>query len=294
MLMRRRLILAAGCAALGALVVPEVGAVGGRPLRMGIFPRRNASLTMSLFQPLADFLQSQLGRNVVLETNKDFPAFWDAVRQRRYDIVHFNQYHYLQARLHYGYRVVARNVEFGSDVIAGALYVRAESRLQRTEELRGHKVVFGGDRSAMMSYIVPTWLLRQAGLKAGDYVEEFAVSPPNAVFAAYYRQTDAAGAGDMVARLPMVTEAIDMQKMRILAISPPMPQLPWAVRDDLPLELRQLITELLVGLTNHPQGREVLADAKLSALRAVDDEAYDRLEAIVREVLGEQALMDGQ
>jgi len=62
------------------------------PLVLGIFPRRNAVDTVRMFTPLAQYLSRRLGREVRVETSKDFESFWQGVIQRRYDIVHYNQF----------------------------------------------------------------------------------------------------------------------------------------------------------------------------------------------------------
>jgi phosphonate transport system substrate-binding protein len=64
--------------------------------------------------------------------------------------------------------------------ISGTIFVRRDSGIERLEQL-WEKILFGGGPRAMMSYIVPTYLLPQAGLKAGDYDKTYAINPPHAV-----------------------------------------------------------------------------------------------------------------
>ena len=54
-----------------------------------------------------------------LVTAKSFAAFWTEVTQRRYDIVHYNQYHYIRSAS--DYEVIAHIEEFGKSTIAGAI-----------------------------------------------------------------------------------------------------------------------------------------------------------------------------
>ncbi|MGD8639645.1 MAG: PhnD/SsuA/transferrin family substrate-binding protein [Gammaproteobacteria bacterium] len=162
---------------------------------MGVFPRRNAKVTMKLFNPIAKYLSRKLGREVELVISKDFESFWEGVTEQRYDLVHYNQYHYLESHKKYGYQVIAKNEEFGSSRISGVITIRVDSGIRSVLDLKGKKIVFGGGPKAMMSYIVPTYLLREGGLRAGDYEEAFARNPPNAILSAYFRQSAAAGAG---------------------------------------------------------------------------------------------------
>ncbi len=257
-------------------------------LRVGIFPRRNATQTATLFKPMLDYLGQQLERPVELITARDFPAFWEGVEARRFDLVHFNQYHYIKSHAYHGYDAVLSNQEFGEDDMAGAIYVRKDSGIKRVEQLRGRNIVFGGGKSAMMSYIIPTDLLRAAGLNQGDYRETFAISPPNSVFAVYFEQADAAGAGEVVWRLPLVSQRIDSGQLELIAVSEGAPHLPWAVREELDPDLKKRIVETLSNLENSEQGRGILKSAKLTGMRPIDDAAYDAHREIIFRVLGEK------
>ena len=88
-------------------------------LTLGIFPRYKATVTTTMFKPLADHLGERLHRKVTLVTAKDFDSFWKAVTEQRYDIVHYNQYHYIHSAHHY--TVIAHQQEFGKDAVGGAL-----------------------------------------------------------------------------------------------------------------------------------------------------------------------------
>jgi phosphonate transport system substrate-binding protein len=256
-------------------------------LVMGVFPRRSASETVELFQPIAAFLERELQRPVRLETAKDFDTFWQGVQHDRYDLVHYNQYHYLISHRQHGYQVILKNEELGEATIAGAILARKDSPYENLSDLKGKRIVFGGDPKAMQSYIVARYLLEQAGLKPGDYIEEFAKNPPNAIFSAFYGQADAAGAGDKVLRLDTVKNRIDIEQMRYLAVSEQMPHLPWAVKGTLPADTRARIQSLLAGLQASETGRKLLAGAKLSGLLVATDAEYDVARKIVAEVYDE-------
>lgn len=257
-------------------------------LLMGVFPRRNATLTSQLFSPLADYLSQQLNREVKLETAKDFPSFWEGVVAGRYDIVHYNQYHYIQSADKYA--VIVCNEEGGTDSIAGALYVRRDSGITEVEQLRGKRIIFGGGIDAMMSHIVPNYILRQAGLGEGDYQAIFASNPLNAVLAVHFRQADAGGAGDIVMNLPKIKKITEEDTLTYLATSEPIKHLPWTVRRDMDKSLRERIRTLLIGLDTTERGRDILRAARLTGMNAVTDSDYDTARTIIREVMPDQQM----
>ncbi len=254
------------------------------PLIMGVFPRRNATLTTHLFTPMTEHLGQQLGREVRLMTAKDFPSFWRGVTDQTYDIVHYNQYHYIISAD--AYQVVAHNREFGRSDVSGALYVRKDSGITEVGQLRGRRIIFGGGEDAMMSYILPRYLLLEAGLSNNDYDTQFANSPPNALMALYFNQTEASGAGDILIDLPVVKNNINTSELTHLASTAPVLHLPWAVKKGMDSRLRAQIQRALVELETTDQGQAILKQAKMTGIGAAKDGDYDPHRQIIAKVVG--------
>ena len=255
-------------------------------LIIGIFPRRNASTTIKFFTPLTKYLSTKLGREVKLETAKDFPSFWQKVLLQRYDIVHFNQYHYIKMHDENKYRAILQNEEFGKKLIAGAITVRKDSGINSIQDLKNKKIIFGGGKRAMIAYVVPTALLHRAGLKKGDYIEQFSKNPPNSLLSVYYKQAEAAGTGDIVLNLPVLRNSIDTSKIKYLTTSKPFAHLPWAVKTSMPQSLSKKIQELMLDLNNSDKGKEILRKSKLTGIHVADDKDYDSYRKILHEVFG--------
>ena len=255
---------------------------------LGVFPRRNYTTTIKMFTPLASYLSQRIGRKVVVETAPDFKTFWVGVTRNRYDLVHLNQYQYVKAKYLYGYRVIAKNEEFGKSTISGAMVTRVDSNFKSVTDLKGKKIIFGGGRSAMMSYIMPTSLLRRAGLEKKDYTEKFSNNPPNAALAVFFKQADAGGTGNIVLQLPVVNKQIDTKTLKYLAVGKPMAHLPWAVKKSTKLQEQKKIQEILTSLNKSEEGRRILKISKLTGLVTATDAEYDQHRRVIREVLGEK------
>jgi phosphonate transport system substrate-binding protein len=263
------------------------GRASEKPLTVGIFPRYNITTTHTLFTPMLNYLGKQLGREIQIVTARDFSSFWQALKTQQFDVVHCNQYQYILAHELYGYEALVRNVEFGESTMAGALMVRKDSHFTKITDLRGKKILFGGDKMAMQSYIAATWLLRQAGLKSGDYEELFALNPPNAAISTHMKQADAAGVGDVVIRLDAVKKAIDVSTMTYLAKSEPMPQLPWATHPKLAVAIRKKLQTLFIDMKKDADGQAALDQAGLSGFVITHDKDYASARSMVRGVYGD-------
>lgn len=265
-------------------VWPLAACAADDTLVMGVFPRLNAVETTTRYAPLAGYLGKQLGREVRLVTSKDFESFWQGVMERRYDIVQYNQYHYIRSSK--DYRVIAHNKEFGKSTVAGVLYVRKDSGITQLTQLRGRTVLFGGGEDAMISYIAPVYLILQAGLRKDEFKSQFAVNPINSVIGVYRKQADAAGSGDGAIEQPVLKNAINTDELTILAVSEKLLHLPWAVKRTMPAKLRDSIQSTLINLENSEAGRKVLKFAVMTGIGKAEDKDYDPHRKMVRAVMG--------
>ena len=275
---------------LAALLLPAASytrAESSESLRVAIFPRRNASVTYTMYMPFVRYMAERLGRDMQLEIFKDFKSFWQEFQQKQFDVVHFNQYHYILARKLYGYKVIVRNQEFGSSTIAGAIIVRKDSGVEDITDLKGKNILFGGGPRAMQSYIAPVWLLQNAGLQKGDYNERFAINPPNAVISTYLRRADAAGTGDVIIRLDMVKKIIDVSEMQYLARTEPLAHLPWAVHPRVAGDTRQALQQAMLELDDSPAGQSILSSLRLTGLVEAVESDYTIPEKIIKDVYGD-------
>ncbi len=255
---------------------------------LGVFPRRPVAMTHKAFKPLAEKLSQELGEPVKLVVPKNFKEFWKGVKSKQFDLVHYNQYHYIKSHAEQGYQVIVANEEFGNKQIAGSLVVRSDSGINRIDDLRGKTILFGGGKKAMGSYIAPTAILKKAGLTAGsDYQVKFAKNPPGAVIGVYNQASDAAGSGNVILRIKAVTKKIDASQMKILAESESFTHLPWAVSSNVSQAKAKKIANVMTGLKSSAEGKAILKAAKVTAFNAVSDSDYDKVREITRFAIGE-------
>jgi phosphonate transport system substrate-binding protein len=276
-------------AVLGILcaLFPPITYADPEELVVGVFPRRPALQTQQMFTPLVSRLGAQLGMATRLEVPPDFPAFWKAIREGRYDLVHYNQYHYVRSRKEFGHRVVAMNEEYGQNTIRAALWVRKDAGIRRAADLKHKKIVFGGGRKAMVSYIMATDLLRQAGLQDRDYISQFTINPLHALKAVYYQQGVAAGLSRSAYRQSVLRDKLDFDDLTPLLVSEPVAMLPWAVTANVSVALQRDITTAMLALGESEDARADLALADLTALVPATDADYDPHRRIIERVLQE-------
>jgi len=276
-------------ASIGTLLTLLGSAQAIADITLGIFPRRPVAATHKAFKPLREHLEKQLGEPVRLVVPKDFKAFWDGVEKKQFDLVHYNQYHYIKSHKELGYEVIVANEEFGNKQIAGALTVRKDSGIKTVADLKGKTILFGGGKKAMGSYIAPTAILKTAGLNEGkDYTVKFAKNPPSAVIGVYNNAAAAAGSGNVVVRINAVTKKINADDIVILAESDQFTQLPWAVKSDMPPAKVKKIQDVMVGLKANTEGQEILKAAKVTGFYPVSDSDFAKVRELTKFAVGEE------
>lgn len=270
----------------GTLITLMGSGVALADLKLGVFPRRPVAVTHNLFKPLAEKLSAELGEPVQLVVAKDFKSFWKGVQNKEYDLVHYNQYHYLLSNKGQGYKVIAVNEEFGSSEIAGALSIRKDSGITSVDGLKGKTILFGGGKKAMGSYIAVVSILKSAGLEADkDYTVQFAKNPPSAVIGVFNKAADAAGSGDVILEVAAVKSKVDVSQMTILATSDKFIQLPWAVKGDMAADKVAKIQSIMTGLK--ASSPDVLKGAKVTNFIAASDADFGKVREMVKSVTGE-------
>lgn len=247
----------AGCLLLALLPV-FASAAEDAPLRFGVFPRWNAQIMVAEFTPLAQALGKSVGRDVRIETDKDFASFMQRVYAREFDLIHVNQLQYLQAHDQAGYQAIAKLCESADCTIRAVIVTRADSGVRDIAGLRGGTVAFGG-QGAMVSHVLARELLRRNGLADSDYRSVFAKNPPNALLTVYNGAADAAGVGSPVFERPEITRRLDTGRLRVLLESAPVPPLPIAVRGDLDPALTKALRDALLNLARTTEGSTLLA-----------------------------------
>ena len=263
--------------------------IGADELQMGVFPRRNKDLTHKLFKPLADHLSQALGQPVKLQIASDFATFWGNVAQGKYDIMHYNQLHYVKAHKKFGHQVIVSNIELNKSSIASSIIIRKDSGIKSIKDLKGKKVIFGGGVQAMVAYVGTVDMLHKFGLQQDrDYVKQFANNPTNACRAVFAGLADACGAGDVMLEIPYSKNIMDVSQMMVLKRGPALAHLPWAVSKDLPGKKIQLIQEAMLSLNKNESGRQLLKQMHLSGFARVSDADYDVYRETIFRVLQEK------
>jgi len=239
-----------------ALIAASGAAVARRPhyLRFGVLPLQSPTMLAGMFLPLTDALQHALHRPVQFVTAPNFAAFMRRVRRREYDIIYLNPLLYTRAR-RWGYHVI---VKVAGEPFAGILVVRRNSPIHALGPHvlpPGLRVGFP-DPNAYAATIMTRQYMETRGIHVNrDLKVKYFGSQDSALMAVYYGMVGMAGT--WLPSLRSMPPRVQ-RELRVIAQTPPQPQMPIAVLDDMPAHETDQIRKLLTHLTATASGRTVL------------------------------------
>ncbi|OBS10503.1 phosphate/phosphite/phosphonate ABC transporter substrate-binding protein [Acidihalobacter prosperus] len=227
----------------------------GRWLRFGVLPLQSPTKLADMFMPLVEYLQRSLHRPVQFVTAPSFTIFMQRVMHHDYDIVYLNPLLFTQAEKA-GYDAVAKVL---GEPFTGILVVRRDSPLHGIDPAQWHKGLIVGfpDPRAYAATVMTRGYLRTHGVDVTHCCRIRYFGSQDSVLMAL--NSGLVGvAGTWWPSLRSMPPAI-RRNLRVIAETPPQPQMPIAVLDSLPAALRQDITASLLALHTHPRDRAILS-----------------------------------
>lgn len=275
---RRLGLLTVGLASL--VVVGCGGSEGDETLSVGLIPNQSPDEVQAEYQPLEEYLSEELDRPVELEVPTSYNAVVEAMTSGELDLAYFGGLTYIQARERADISplVTEINPRTGDTTYRSAIITPTDSDIQEVEDLEGRDFAFGSVSSTSGS-LYPSIMLNDAGIDyRTDLGESTYTGGHDATAQAVVNDRVDAGGIEYRILLDLVEEgAIDEDAYRVVAMSDPVEGYPWAVRDDLPEELKEQTAQAFLDI-EEPE--------LLDLLRA---EGYERVEASDYEEVEEQA-----
>ena len=274
-------------ASLLALVLMGCGGGGGgsasgeeEPLQLGLIPNQNPEEVEAQYQPLEDYLKEELGREVVVSVPTTYNAVVEAMVSGELDLAYFGGLTYVQARERADVHPVFTeiNPDTGTTKYRSLIIVPADSDIEEVEDIEGQTFAFGSVSSTSGS-LYPSIMLAQAGIDYRTDLEEVIYTGGHDATAQAVANGRVAAGGleDRILYDLQEEGIVEEGSVRVIEESEPIEGYPWVVRDDLPDDTEQEITEAFLGIKD-PE--------LLDLLRA---EGYERVEASDYDYVEEQA-----
>ena len=230
-------------------------------LKVALLPDENASELIKRNQPLKDYLESTLGKEVELIVTTDYSSMIEAMRFGRIDLAYFGPLSYVMAKSKSDIEPFAAMIVDGKPTYRSIIIANADSGVESYADIKGKKMAYG-DRASTSSHLIPkTVLMESSGLEAGrDYEAHFVGSHDSVAVNVANGNAEAGGLSEVI-----------FQNVKVLGYSGEFPQYPWAMRSNLAPELKEKVRNAFISIDD----KEILSNLKAEGFAAISDSDYD-------------------
>jgi len=246
-------------------------------LKVALLPDENASELIKRNQPLKDYLEITLGKEIQLIVTTDYSSMIEAMRFGRIALAYFGPLSYVMAKSKSDIEPFAAMVVDGKPTYRSIIIANADAGLDSFADIKGKKMAYG-DRASTSSHLIPkTVLLEQAGLEADkDYEAHFVGTHDAVAVNVANGNADAGGLSEVIFEHVMDRGLIDRNRVKVLGYSGDFPQYPWAMRSNLDPELKTRIQNAFVQIDDP----DILKSLKAEGFAPITDEDYDVIRAM--------------
>lgn len=274
----RRCFVQSMAAGLLSVALPLSASAQGKDparLRVALLPDENAATLIQNAQPLKQYLQKTLNKDIELIVTTDYSSMIEAMRFGRIEIAYFGPFSYVLAKSKApDIEPFAVGVERGSPTYQSVLIAKADGPVKKLEDVRGQSFGFG-DQASTSSHLAPrAHLLKTAGLDGEKDYRPVHLGTHDAVARAVQAGQVPAGALSKPILDSLIQKGtIDASKIVQLDLSAPIPNYPVVMQADLKPELKEAIRKAFIDMKD----KEVLKSFRVQAFAPTNDQAYDVL-----------------
>ncbi len=265
---RWRRLAGARAALLLCLLAAGLPVAAEPALIFGLLPSESATTKFRRYAPLREYLRKRLGRDVVLETARDFRAFRRRTLEGRYDLLETAPHLVPEAIDSGRYEVITTIVR----PLTAEIVVRADSAYRQPADLAG--VLVATPSPSAVTTRIGKEALEAAGL-VGPLAPRYVAFPThNAAYAAVLGQAAEAA---LISVNVYNKARRQHQPLRSIGSSRRIPNMSILTARRLALALRERLQAILVGMRDEPAGQRVLREMAYPGYRAATAEEYERL-----------------
>lgn len=258
---------------------------------LGYFGGDDAEALLKKQEPFKKYLEEKLGMPVEMFTGTSYNAVIEAMRANRVDAMAVGPFSYVLAVQEAKAEALAVNVSCASSVkdckydasvapyYQSIIFTKKGSGIQKIEDFRGKGFNFV-DPASTSGHLAPKTLLIKKGFDPDkEFKTVFAGSHPTSVISVWNdkapggathegnlqnlmnsKQVEGCMWADGKIAAPRTAEEIQKTfdacpngKIAILAVSDPIPNTPFAVRQELPPTFKKAVKDALLGIKDNPQ-----------------------------------------
>ncbi|MEO8078941.1 MAG: putative selenate ABC transporter substrate-binding protein, partial [Caldimonas sp.] len=245
----RRTFLAAAALALGLGNASVALAQAQTVLRVSAIPDEAPTELQRKFKPLGDYLKKETGLDVQFTPVTDYAAVVEGLATGKIDLAWLGGFTYVQARLRTngGTKPIVQRAE--DEKFTSRFIVPVDSTAKTLADLKGKTFAFGSPSSTSGS-LMPRYYLLQAGIDPERDFKSVAFSGAHDATVAFVAagRAEAGVLNASVMDKLIESKNANVEKVRVLAVTPPYFDYNWTVRPGLDPALTKKLTDAFLKL----------------------------------------------
>jgi phosphonate transport system substrate-binding protein len=257
------------------------------PLRVAVAAMISPKETFDLYRQLLAYLGGKLGTTLEFVQRKTYAEIDELLKKGEIDLAFICSGPYVAGREKFGFESLALPEIHGSHFYRSYLIVNKESPIHRLEELKGHTFAFT-DPDSNTGRLVPTYWLAEMHEQPETFFSRFVYtySHDNSIMAVARNLVDGATVDGLIWEFYQQKNPTFTSKTRIIKKSEPFGIPPLVASKNLSVKSKERIRQILFSMHQDPEGKKILAELMIDRFIAPQEEWYDNLRQIYRQVAG--------
>lgn len=248
-----------------------------KPLTLGLHPNVSLKTTLTMYQPLRDYLEQGLGREIILYSSADIKTYFGRLMQGQYDVAVAAPHMARVAQLKANFTPLV----YYANPLSGKVIVAKTSAITESSGLRGKVIAFTAPYT--FTNIAGWKWLRDHGLQPGVDIKVVELALHSHVAVALDRgDVDAAIIGSLpLHQLPQGLSS----RIRVIGHTDVLPSQFFVANPKLPAALTARIKFLLLQFAKTEEGRNFLSSNGFEGLLPASDPVLKSLDPYAKLLL---------
>jgi phosphonate transport system substrate-binding protein len=248
--------------------------------RLAIHPLHNPQKLFEAYQPLVDYLNSELQYiKIELEASRDYQTFEKKFRARQPELLLPNPWQTLQA-MDSGYHVIGMAGD--ADDFKGIFIVRKDNDIIEPLQLEGKRVSYPAP-TALAAAIMPQYFLYTHGIDINQHTENVYVgSQESSIMNVYLSNVTVGATWPPSWRSFKKDNPEQAKQLKVVWQTPSLINNSVMIRDDVPDKISKQIQSLLINLGDSEHGQVILTGMETARITSANDEDYDVVRTYIK------------
>ncbi|OFZ16900.1 MAG: phosphonates-binding protein [Bdellovibrionales bacterium RBG_16_40_8] len=259
----------------------EIGS-SKNPIKFFLVPSVDTKLLEEAGQKIKTYLEDHTPYKYKIAVPTSYIAVVEAFGTNRADVASLNTFGYILANERYGVEARITFIRFGSESYQSQIIARSDSSIKNIKDLNDKKFAYV-DPASTSGYLMPAKLFSDNKVLLKQTV--FAQKHDNVVTMVYQGRVDAGATyyspsenGEIQdARRMVKTQFPDVEKkIKIIALTDPIPNDPIVFRKDLSEEIKDKVISALIEMQKTEEGKKIFYDIySITGMNRSTDKHYD-------------------